>query len=349
MPRWHLFVMMVLCLLTLIVTITARPRRARAEDPTAEQLFQSGKDRLAQEDYERACPLFSESFRLEPATGCLLALAVCYERAGRLASALSTYREVKARAAAEGRRDREAAAAQKEADLEARVSSVIVSAPSDSQVLVELDDLPLEQGQLGKRLYLDGGAHRLRAKAVGKQEWTTQLVLSGQGDSQLVSIPALPPEAAPQAASPAPPSSTPRKAPKVSVARVPEMSRSEHGPAARSPVEWVAISAMSAGGVALSASFLYTLRAVHSNHVSDVNCVGNQCTPDGRADRLEARDYARNATILVSVGGALAAGGLATFLWWRLKGSKEAEQRARANLSPWLFQGSVGAQVSGRF
>ena len=94
----------------------AAPRGAAADDRAAriaraEQAFTEGKQHLAQHAYLQACPLFEESYALDPASGSLLALAICHERQGKLATAVREYAELIARSQREGRGDRAQAGA----------------------------------------------------------------------------------------------------------------------------------------------------------------------------------------------------------------------------------------------
>src|SRR5690242_4971467 len=63
----------------------------------AEALFEEAKRLFEQGDHGAACPKFSESYRLDPATGALFALALCHERAGKIASAWVEFMETAGR------------------------------------------------------------------------------------------------------------------------------------------------------------------------------------------------------------------------------------------------------------
>ena len=66
---------------------------AQAGDQTlAETIFQQGKALMASGDYARASPKHDESFRQDPATGTMLALAICQQQQGQLADKATRYR-----------------------------------------------------------------------------------------------------------------------------------------------------------------------------------------------------------------------------------------------------------------
>jgi tetratricopeptide (TPR) repeat protein len=94
---------------------------AQASAAHADALFNEGKAKLAAEDYAEACRLFAGSFALDPATGTMLALALCHERAGDLKAAISEYRSAAERAHKEGRADRAQAATKRADELEAKL------------------------------------------------------------------------------------------------------------------------------------------------------------------------------------------------------------------------------------
>src|SRR5688572_33295826 len=110
------------------LTTFAPPSRAlaqstapSAESQAAEALFRQAKALMEKGDLEPACEKFSASQSLEPGLGTLLYLGDCYERAGRFASALSTFAEARQFAQSRNDAEREHLASVRAAALEPRV------------------------------------------------------------------------------------------------------------------------------------------------------------------------------------------------------------------------------------
>lgn len=62
----------------------------------ADALFREGRVLLKKGDYEAACPKLEESYRLDPAAGTGVSLGDCFEKSGKVASALLAYQAARA-------------------------------------------------------------------------------------------------------------------------------------------------------------------------------------------------------------------------------------------------------------
>ena len=175
-------------------------RASGSDDPVAlaEALFQEGQRLLERGDAHAACPKLAESLRLDRATGTLLALAMCHEVDGHLASAWAEYLEVIARAKRDGRPDREEAARQYAHALEARLSTLDIAVPAAVAripgLVVERDGVALESPAWSMGIPVDPGPHVVTATAPGRQAFTTTVVVGAVADHQTVTVPLLAPD-----------------------------------------------------------------------------------------------------------------------------------------------------------
>jgi hypothetical protein len=316
-----------LCLAASPVMIAA-PAAAQGDVATAEALFREGKTLLEQGNFAAACPKLAESHRLDPATGTLLALAMCHEAEGKTASAWVEYAEVASRARQEGRADREQAARDKGAALETKLSTLTV-APSPKTaaiggLVVKRDGAVVGVGAWQTAVPVDPGEHKVEASAPGKRAFSAIVAVGPTGDRKTVEIPELADDLVAEESGGSQPSSSSGRG----------LTSFRIG----------GIAAGAAGVVAIGVGTFFGLRAKSLNDESRSGCDGNACWPDAKQKRLDAMSAGNISTVAFAVGGALVAGGATMFL---LGGQKDGG--ARAHVTATAFADRGGLVVGGRF
>ncbi|AUX42336.1 hypothetical protein SOCE26_037660 [Sorangium cellulosum] len=151
----------------------------------AEALNREAAADMAAKKYSTACPKFKEVVALVPGgIGAKLSLAGCYERWGRLASALWAYRLAE-QAASAVHDPREATAHAAAVELEAKVARHRVVMPIPVAALpglkITIDDeiVPPEAWNLW--VPIDVGEYKLQVTAKGKDVWTKQVKIHENG------------------------------------------------------------------------------------------------------------------------------------------------------------------------
>jgi hypothetical protein len=286
---------------TAIVTC-AIPAAAQSRD-IAESLFQSGKRLLEQERYAEACPKLAESFRADPATGTLLALAMCHEAEGKLGSAWTEYGDVAERARREGRSDRDEAARQFRSALEPRLATLTIEVPASVAeipgLVVTRDGLPVGAGAWSATSPIDPGTHLVGASAPGRQTWTATVAVHGAGQHARIAVPALVVVAT---------------AGLVTTTSAPQAVRSR--PPGDPRARGLRIAARVAFGASLVAAGLGTylgIEALRKNASSASGCAGDVCNSPGLALRSQARRAGDASTISFAATGVLLGGGLGLY------------------------------------
>jgi hypothetical protein len=304
----------------------------QADVARADRSFREGSAKLAEGDYASACPLLADSYGSDPATGALLALALCHERSGMLASAAREYAEAADRSAREGRADREQAARAKVSELTPRLSTLILEDGGDTAGLeVALDGEPLEPERLGAAIAVDGGERVIRATAPGKRPWQTSLAVAESGETTRVVIPQLEsarPSLKETPAAPAAAATRPR----------PKESRGL-------PTEtWIALGTVGAGVIGLGIGTAFAVRAAGDNGLPADYCGTDRCNEPYSAD-----DGDRAALSFV-VGGLLVAAGATIYF---TTGDSRSERAAATQRSVatrlWATPAAAGAELQGRF
>ena len=228
---------------------------------------------------------------MDPGAGTELNLADCYEHAGQLARAWVTFKSAGADARRTAR-PRWGVIADARADkLERVVPRIVVRVEAQrggEGVAITLDGQTIASDAAGSPIPLDPGDHHVIAAIAGRVPFETSLSLAS-GDNVTVVVPPLDPLPIP-GREPSPPAAPPR----ANGARI------------------AGISAGAAGLVGIGVGIVFGLEALDKNAQAANACPTNQCASQGPVDLTnEARTARTEEIVLLSVGGALSAAGIA--------------------------------------
>jgi len=324
------------------------PQAAWAGDQVlAEALFREGKDLMRSKDYARACPKLAESYRQDPATGTLLALGMCQEESGLLASAWTTYNAVVARAQREGQKDRETAAKRRAAALEPRLSKLTLEIPAELARLpgfkVLRDGAPVPEAAWGSAVPIDPGKHVVETTADGRARWEQAVTFTADADRKTLRV-ALPEEGAPAVIAPTQ-KAAPHEAPPP-----PTDSPAAHEdePGGANPVRTVGWVVGGVGLAAVAAGAVFGLRAngLHDDARQNGHCSEAEGCDETGLDLVgQAKDAASVANVLFVSGGVLVAAGVTLYL----VGAPTDTSTASVRLAPSMTSKGPGVTLGGRF
>lgn len=283
--------------------------QSHATSDESNRLFREGRALMTSGSIRQACDAFAQSYRIRPAHGTLLNLAVCLEQSGDLVAAFYRFEESLSAAVADGRADREQLV---RTHLEALRTKL-------SWLTIELD-AGVDASELDLRVSCDGvavregapipvmpGSHVVRASAPDRVPFETALTTVA-GGSEVVRIPALAvlKEAARRPSVVAAPLAASRPTPSRSGATAPTMKPTQ---------TWrgtLSVSLLTAGIGSLWVGALCGARAISDANEIERLCADRRCGTDwslSRAQRLEdrAKVAARVADVTLPLG-ALAIG-----------------------------------------
>ncbi|MBS2015741.1 MAG: hypothetical protein JST00_22835 [Deltaproteobacteria bacterium] len=312
----------------LVASMLFAPRASAQNTAAADVLFQKGKEAFDAKRYADACPAFAESYRLDPVSGSLVALAACYEADGKLASAWSRYGELAALADREGKKERADAARKRAAELEPKLARLTISVAPEAAglegLVVKRDGVALGAASFGTAFPVDRGEHSIEATAPGHTPFVRR-VSAEDGARLVVAVPGLTADTSPAA-----------------------RNAGEDPAAATSgtlkTVGWVAVAA---GGGGIVAGGIVGLLAISKNADSKNGCnADNICTPAGRQTRLDARALGDTSTVLFVAGGVVAAAGIVLVV---VGGSSPSAPKASAAVAPTFTHEGAGVSLTGRF
>lgn len=306
--------------------------QAASDSTIAQSLFDEGRKLMAEKKFADACPRLERSYKLDPAAGTLLNLAVCHEGQGKTATALAEFRDSIALARRENRNDR-LTFAQKHVDaLKGRICTVTVRQGGHETGLEwKVDGAKVGTESLGIALPIDPGSHTIQASAPGMQPWQTTFEIQRDGETKSLEIPAL--VALPK-------ETVVETHPVVTTPVVVEKSRG--------PSPWIGVTI----GVGVLGFGAMALGGVESlSHWSDRKAacgIGgdpNACTQAGLDADKAARTWALVADIGLGVG---VAGTIATIIVAAV-GRPKAKETPHAILSPFVSRGAAGFALSTAF
>jgi tetratricopeptide (TPR) repeat protein len=293
-----------LALLALLAGLCSLPSSAAAQAPeaqAAEALFRQARSLMDAGAFAEACEKFAASHALEPGLGTLLYLGDCYERSGRLASALGTFHAAEQLARERGDAARQHLASVRAAALAPRAPTLEVRRRVGARVPdldITLNGAPLRESDLNRAVPRDAGQYEIRFSAPGYSAYVSAVELkNGGGNGVVVTVPRLVslfPNSG--AADSAAPGTEPRPGDTRRVGA------------------WV----LAGTGVALGATAgLFAILALAKNGDSEATCDPNnpnRCGPEGVRLRQDAKDLATVATVSGLLGGACVASGIVLYV-----------------------------------
>lgn len=178
-----------------ISALHATPASAQngADKAAADTLFNEGKKLINAGQTEAACSKFEASLTRMRQLGAQIALASCYEKLGKTASAWGEFRAAASAAAKAKDSQRRRFAEERAAELEAKLSLLVIKVEPGYRIddlLVKRNGAELDSAELGTPVPVDPGDYAVEAQAPGWVAWSTKVTVSMPGTVEVV-VPAL--------------------------------------------------------------------------------------------------------------------------------------------------------------
>jgi hypothetical protein len=281
-------------------TTLASAQGSATDRALAEVLFREARELMDQGKTPEACAKFQESYRLDPALGTLLNLAVCHEKAGQLASAWARYGEAVAVARQKNDAERLAYAEEASRRLDGRFATLRITTTHVASVpdlRFSLDGRAIGRAAVDSPIPIDPGSHQVTVEAAGYEPWTHSFTVATDATVVPLDVPALQPKKAPPAASPAP------KSPPPSEPRDPGATQRTWG-----------LGVGAAGIVGLGVGVGFGVHAMSKKSERDEICADGICPSQEGIDAHRSADTAATvANVAIIAGGALLATGVVLY------------------------------------
>jgi hypothetical protein len=276
-------------LLSLLPTLAHAESDAGAR-ARADALFDSARELMGKSLFGEACPRLAEAMALTPNGRVELALALCHEGEGKLATALAEFRDARDKAQLDQRADRVELAGQHLRGIEERVSRVRISTHEPPALVVTIDGAPTPRERWARGVPLDPGAHVVRATADLRAPWQTSIHVGSSGDVVSLEIPRLAEPASPS------PRSSPLSSSPSPLATSPATASSS---GTRRTLGWL-VGGL--GVVSLGLGGYFGVRALGTQSDADPYCHDGACSRPGVELVDDARGQALVADIAMGVG-----------------------------------------------
>jgi len=296
----------------------APPAQGSATDARAlaEMLFFTARGLMEAGRYPEACAKLTESYRLDPAAGTLLNLAVCNEKVGKIASAWGEFRDSLAEAKRMNRPDRVELASARIKVIEPELPFLAIGVPPPVRAIRGLEitrnGIPIQSAAWDTELPVDPGSVEVVEKAPGYKPRTLHVTVTNRQHAKLDAIPL------------------------------------ELAPVERPPVSfWTgkrtagALLLIAGAGAAVGGS-IFGITAENDKKNSDASCpsyLGLRCTQAGLDDMSSARTAAWISD--VAFGLAAVGVGLGAYFFFT-GGGQERAATASAGATGWHWLVSGG-------
>jgi hypothetical protein len=317
----HSWIALSSCLVLFASPGVARAQPA-ADKAAADVLFNEGKKLIDKGDIAAACQKFEASLNRASQLGTQIALASCFEKQGRTASAWGAFRAASAMARKAG--DKRARFCDERARaIEAMLSmlTIRVAAADPAGLAITRDGATVLAAELGTAVPVDPGAHTVEATAPGRVAWSRSVsVPPGPGVIE-VSVPTLD-----KLPADPPPGVAPR------------------------PRRTLAYGLGGAGVAAIGGSLILGAMARSKWNDSRPHCEDRLCDPAGVELAGDARTLGNVSTVVFVAGTAAVATGVVLLLTGSRDNRETASPGTTAlHLAPTITATQLGISLEGGF
>ncbi|MBK8997390.1 MAG: tetratricopeptide repeat protein [Myxococcales bacterium] len=294
----------------------------------ADALFREGRALMKKGDYETACPKLEESYRLDPAAGTGINLGDCFEKQGKVASALLAYQA--ARALLKPGDPRIGPVEKEIAALDKRAPRLTIKlAPGAPEgTTVKRDGREVEASKLGVPVAVNPGKYKVTVTAPGRDTTVFRVTLA-EGTSRALEVgPGENPGLAPGPTTDAPTGAS-------GTARV-ESSGGD------SSLRWLVVGTGTVlVGVGVVAGIVWK-----TNYDQAIGLCPNKCPNEGKLTEYnDAKDTSDDAMKVTLVAGGVGVGALLTGLFLLAPAEEPRSMGLRA--APRVSGGGYGFQLEG--